>query len=523
MEKANVIYLYVWSGDGRNALKEAAVRFPGAAVRRVDHSRLRGDTMAGRIRLLRSFRGRAIVFSFESLADLKYGFVLRCVHLLHRCRETVLCDSTGEWKSFKTLTVLRTFPGLLFSLVRDLTTLAAWWLYLQLRLRGTAPVAFNTGSRGVEVAYLLPTPVKIGANGGAMSHILGYLSGLRRLGKGSRVFTGSSLAQDLYPSEVIPMRGQRYFFWQAASLDYNSTFSTAVERHLGHAVPGVFYQRHTRFSIAGALLSRRMHVPLILEYNGPEVWIADHWDPSPFRSLIALCEEVTLRSAARILVVSEALKAGLVARGFAPERIRVNPNGVDAEVFSPGPGRADGRKALQVQPGEVLAGFAGSFSLWHGMKVLEQAIIRLLSSPQPCRLRFVLMGEGLLHQEMRAALARWELSGDVIFTGSVPRAKVVEYLDACDILVSPHIPMPDGSRFFGSPTKLFEYMAMGKAIVASRLEQLAEVLAHDQTGWLVAPGDAQELAEAILRLALDPAKREALGLAAREAARRHHS
>ena len=79
----------------------------------------------------------------------------------------------------------------------------------------------------------------------------------------------------------------------------------------------------------------------------------------------------------------------------------------------------------------------------------------------------------------------------MIFTGSLPSDKVAEYLDASDILVSPHIPMPDGSRFFGSPTKLFEYMAMGKAIVASRLEQLAEVLEHDRTAWLVTPGNVE--------------------------------
>jgi glycosyltransferase involved in cell wall biosynthesis len=111
----------------------------------------------------------------------------------------------------------------------------------------------------------------------------------------------------------------------------------------------------------------------------------------------------------------------------------------------------------------------------------------------------------------------------VIFTGLLPRDKVAEYLDASDILVSPHIPMPDGSRFFGSPTKLFEYMAMGKGIVASRLDQLAEVLEHDRTAWLITPGNVEELVDAILRLALDPPKREALGFAARRAAVERHS
>jgi glycosyltransferase involved in cell wall biosynthesis len=196
---------------------------------------------------------------------------------------------------------------------------------------------------------------------------------------------------------------------------------------------------------------------------------------------------------------------------------------VNPDHFYPGRGREAGRKNLNVAPDEVLVGFAGSFSLWHGIEILERAIVRLFSEPSTSRLRFVLMGNGLLHGEMRSALAIYEKTGRVIFTGSLPSEKVVEYLDASDILVSPHIPMPDGSRFFGSPTKLFEYMAMGKGIVASRLEQLAEVLEHDRTGWLVTPGDVDELAEAIRRLALDPAKREALGVAARLAAIERHS
>jgi glycosyltransferase involved in cell wall biosynthesis len=222
-------------------------------------------------------------------------------------------------------------------------------------------------------------------------------------------------------------------------------------------------------------------------------------------------------------VVSEVLREELAERGIPADRIRVNPNAVDPDHFYPGRAREAGRKNLHVAPDEVLIGFAGSFSLWHGIEILERAIVKLLSDPSTSRLRFVLMGSGLLHGEMRSALGAFEKTGKVIFTGSLPSGKVVEYLDASDILVSPHIPMPDGSRFFGSPTKLFEYMAMGKGIVASRLEQLAEVLEHDRTGWLVTPGNVEELAEAIRRLSLDPAKREELGTNARRAAIECHS
>ena len=83
--------------------------------------------------------------------------------------------------------------------------------------------------------------------------------------------------------------------------------------------------------------------------------------------------------------------------------------------------------------------------------------------------------------------------------------------------------MTDGSEFFGSPTKLFEYMAMGKAIVASRLGQIGEVLDDEETALLIEPGDARQLADAILRLRDSPELRRRLGAAARRAAVEKHT
>jgi len=102
-----------------------------------------------------------------------------------------------------------------------------------------------------------------------------------------------------------------------------------------------------------------------------------------------------------------------------------------------------------------------------------------------------------------------------VFTGLVPQEDGAKYLAACDVLVSPHVPNPDGTPFFGSPTKLFEYMAMGKGIVASRLDQIGEVLEDMTTALLVPPGDVAALANGIARLAGDPALRDRLGAAAR--------
>jgi glycosyltransferase involved in cell wall biosynthesis len=521
--KGDVIYLYVWSGDATHAREWVTTRYPASEIREFPHRRLREGTFFERIRLLRGFRGQAVVFYVQSLCKFRYRQMIECIHFLHRCRETVLCDAGGRWESMRTSQILRAAPGVLLSILLDLKTLIFWWCYLRLRLLRATPVNAHPDNPDLDIGYLIPSLASMGSSGGAISHIRGFLNGLKSVGRTCRVFSGTPLAQDAFETEIVDPATRPYFFWEAAMLSYNFTFARGVQRDLASATPAAFYQRHCRFAIAGALLATRLQVPLILEYNGPEAWVADHWDPTPFRSLIALCEELTLRCAARVIVVSEVLREELAGRGIAAGRVRVNPNAVDPDYFYPGPAREAGRKNLNVAPDEVLIGFAGSFSLWHGIEVLEQAIVMLLGDPSTSRLRFVLMGNGLLHGEMRSALAAYEKTGSVIFTGSLPSAKVVEYLDASDILVSPHIPMPDGSRFFGSPTKLFEYMAMSKAIVASRLEQLAEVLEHDRTGWLVTPGNVEELTGAIRSLALDPAKREALGAAARRAAIERHS
>jgi glycosyltransferase involved in cell wall biosynthesis len=82
--------------------------------------------------------------------------------------------------------------------------------------------------------------------------------------------------------------------------------------------------------------------------------------------------------------------------------------------------------------------------------------------------------------------------------------------------VSPHVPPSDGSEFFGSPTKLFEYMAMSRAVIASRLGQVADVIIDGQNGMLVEPGDVDDLARAIKQLLDDEAMRARLGEAARQ-------
>jgi glycosyltransferase involved in cell wall biosynthesis len=147
----------------------------------------------------------------------------------------------------------------------------------------------------------------------------------------------------------------------------------------------------------------------------------------------------------------------------------------------------------------------------------------IASLPVDAGVRFLLIGAGRFRDEVEQIIRKAGKEPQVIFAGHVDHHKVPALLDACDILLSPHVPLEDGSDFFGSPTKLFEYMAMGKGIVASRLAQIGDVLTHEETALLVEPANVAELSAAILRLANSPELRARLGAAARQAAVERHT
>ena len=129
--------------------------------------------------------------------------------------------------------------------------------------------------------------------------------------------------------------------------------------------------------------------------------------------------------------------------------------------------------------------------------------------------RLLMIGDGHTMTEVQRLLEVYEITRESILTGIVPQEEGPKYLAACDILISPHVPNSDGTPFFGSPTKLFEYMAMGKGIVASDLDQIGEVLQDDHTARLVKPGDVESLMHGLKSLIDNPETRKRLGEAAR--------
>ena len=267
------------------------------------------------------------------------------------------------------------------------------------------------------------------------------------------------------------------------------------------------------------MIAQRENVPYVCEYNGSNIWISRNWDTVriPFESLMALIEDANLFAADLIVAVSKPSKDELVGRGVPPERVIVNPNGVDPEIYRPDLDGGPVRRSLGIADDEVVIAFIGTFGNWHGAEVLADAFGRMLARHPEigARARLLLIGDGGKMPLVRETLQRSGVIERTILTGTVPQPEAPGYLAAAEIFASPHVPNPDGTPFFGLPTKLFEYMAMGRAIVASNLDQIGEILAHGQTAYLVPPADADALAEGMATLVRNAELRSRLGAAAR--------
>jgi glycosyltransferase involved in cell wall biosynthesis len=325
---------------------------------------------------------------------------------------------------------------------------------------------------------------------------------------------------------MVPPPEHFWNFPELPELSFNANLAEVVKRAVDAEAVSFIYHRYALDSY-GVFLAQPdgPRIPVVLEYNGSEVWIGREWGGGIRHADIAeSIERLVLDRADLIVVVSSPMRDELVARGVPDARILVNPNGVDVDRYNPTIDGSSVKNRLGIT-NQLVVGFIGTFSPWHGAEVLVEAFSQLLRRRPDLRdrVRLLMIGGGPRLWDSMNAARDGAPTGTVIFTGPIPQAEGPRHLAACDVLVSPHVPNPDGTPFFGSPTKLFEYMAMGRAIVASRLDQIGEVLEHERTALLVSPGSIEETSIAIERLVDDPDLRRHLGMAARDAAVERHT
>ena len=365
-------------------------------------------------------------------------------------------------------------------------------------------------------------------SGGSVGHTLGVLNGFRKNDVDVRVLSNERFyGINGFNYEIIEpkIKGPLWF----GEFIYNFYASYSFKRKVLKFKPDFIYHRYSGYTFFIVKLARALKIPLILEFNSFDSWKLIHWEKSKniFKRLIQRfflynivkrIEYFNLKNSYLIVVVSEVLKSNLLKIGIPNRKIIVNPNGVDTGIFYPEIVFSEKcknlRKELCIKRDKRLIGFSGTFGPWHGITQLTDAIKMIIEGGLDLNIHFLIIGNGSeLKKNMEKNLSLYK---EVAFTGMVAYSEIKYYLAICDVLVSPHCPQVDNSEFFGSPTKLFEYMAMGKGIVASNLGQIGKVLKHNKSALLVEPGNVSELASGIIKLAGDNKLCLRMGKCARE-------
>ena len=382
--------------------------------------------------------------------------------------------------------------------------------------------------------------------GGAMSHTIGVVRSIVEKGIAVRFLSADD------------QRG--YFNFGVVFDQCNAQKAYTIPRELNHFIyhyqflkeamthlkgfRGVIYQRSSIGNFCGVELSRRLKLPLIVEYNGSESWMSRNWGtPFAFSRTIDAIENVTLLHAHLVVTVSTQLRDELISRGVDAKRIGVHPNGVNPEDFDPKTLPASSamsiRERYQIPADAIVVTFVGTFGPWHGVGELAKAAMECLNRREETRdgakdIFFIFIGDGVKKSEVVDLAQKNIQQGQIILTGLVPPKQIPEFLNASDVLVSPTIINPDKSSFFGSPTKLFEYFASGRPVIASDLGQMSEIMALSPKcedlqsldvqvepksgviGIRVEPENVSQLVEAIEFCANNPDWRRKVGVRARE-------
>lgn len=363
--------------------------------------------------------------------------------------------------------------------------------------------------------------------GGSIGHIAGVVNNLDSF-SASPVFISTdeipTVRDDIETHYIRPDDS----FWDLKDIPYFNFNFRFIDRASGvlESRPVAFvYQRYALSQYSGVALARRLGVPLVTEFNGSEVWVSRNWGGAlKYDRLMEDIERLNVLAADLVVVVSQPIKDDLIGWGVEPERILVNPNGVDTKKYSPEIDGAPVRGKYGFGDRTVI-GFIGTFGKWHGAEVLAESFGMLVSRYPEYRdrVRLLMIGDGLTMPLVKANLTKYDAAELATLTGMVPQPQGPAHLAAADILASPHVPNPDGTPFFGSPTKLFEYMAMGRGIAASELGQIGEILQHGETALLTEPGNAEDFMTALKKLIDEPDTRRRLAANARRAATEKHT
>jgi glycosyltransferase involved in cell wall biosynthesis len=385
----------------------------------------------------------------------------------------------------------------------------------------------------MKIAYLcadMGIPVR--GHKGASVHVREMVSALTAQGHDVKVFTPSPGSGNPVAAPIHVVEPQELSD-QVAGLIRRATRHPRAARETGELFynvelyrrtreacrlwrPDAIYERYSLFNLAGLALARRWGIPHVLEVNAPLRIERARTRGLALEPVARVVERGVFANSDAVFVVSAALQNYVLSHGGRASHTRVLPNGVDTSRFRPDASGAAVRARLGLRPDALVIGFAGSLKEWHGVDALVDAFATVRRSLD--RARLLVIGEGPGEGSLHAQVRRLAIDESVIFAGKAPHADMPGLVAALDLAVAPYLAVPG---FYFSPLKIYEYMAAGRAIVASAVGEIPLLLQSGRAGVLVPAGDVAHLAGAIAGLAADPDWRSRLGENARAAVLQH--
>jgi len=245
----------------------------------------------------------------------------------------------------------------------------------------------------------------------------------------------------------------------------------------------------TKFGFHGALLGFR---PLVMSAWGSDVLVIPYWS-----KLLFYFTKFSLKRADKIYAVSEDMAQKITSNfGIPANDVEVVPFGVDTELFQPGSGNK--RKSSD----RIVVLSNRNFLEVYNIETLINAIPLVIGKNK--NVHFVIKGSGPLERSLKELVSTLNVNECVTFVGWTEYHDMPKYLHSCDIYVSTAISD-------GTPVSVLEAMACGKACIVTGVGGVGEWIKDDVSGCLIPPQQPHILAEKILELAGDPAKRDVLG------------
>lgn len=355
----------------------------------------------------------------------------------------------------------------------------------------------------MNILIYVPTIV-IDRGGGDSIHVRELVENLSKLGNKVVVICG--LASDDYnaPATINRVRSPSIkvlgWFWaNIYGLYLGLVAAMSSKCDLVYTRAGV--------SASAWFISRLAKVPCVTEVNGlisDEAKISGvEWWRKALWYFLDWIEGKAYKRSEHLIAVAPGIKKALVVDfGIESHKITVIPNGANVELLKP-MDTNQAREELNLSGSDYLVTFVGHLAAWHGIEHLIKSIPYVIR--EGSKTKFLIVGDGLVKEKLIELARQLGVSGNISFTGMVQYDKVPLYINASDVCVAPM-----KKDILGSPLKLYEYMACGKPVVATRASSF-DVLEKSGAGVLVNPENSAEFANTLVKLLQESELRKQMG------------